>query len=72
MAFAVGNKLSLRATARPAVARRQVVVRAAAAAPANVPDMAKRNTMNLILLGGIGAPASAMLGAFAVFFVPKS
>ena len=32
--------------------------------------MNKRNIMNLILLGGIGAPATGMLGAYALFFVP--
>ena len=70
MALALGNKLSLRSAARPAVARRPVVVRAAAGAVSEVPDMNKRNIMNLILLGGIGAPATGMLGAYALFFVP--
>jgi cytochrome b6-f complex iron-sulfur subunit len=72
MALALGNKLSLRqAACRPSVARRPVMVRAAAVA-GEVPDMNKRNIMNLILLGGVGAPASGMLGAYALFFVPKS
>lgn len=72
MALALGNKLSLRTSARPAVARRPVVVRAAAGAVGEVPDMNKRNIMNLILLGGVAAPATGMLGAYALFFVPKS
>lgn len=72
MALALGNKVSLRAAGRPAVARRPVAVRAAAGAVSEVPDMNKRNVMNLILLGGVGAPASGMLGAYALFFVPKS
>lgn len=38
---------------------------------AQVPDMGKRNAMNLILLGGISLPAGAMLVPYALFFVPK-
>jgi cytochrome b6-f complex iron-sulfur subunit len=73
MAFAVGNKLSLRApAARPSVARRPVVAVRAAAVAGEVPDMNKRNIMNLILLGGVAVPATGMLGAYALFFVPKS
>lgn len=72
MALALGNKLSLR-TSRPAAAqRRTVTVRAAAASVSEVPDMNKRNIMNLILLGGVATPATGMLGAYALFFVPKS
>ncbi|KAI8467602.1 MAG: cytochrome b6-f complex iron-sulfur subunit, chloroplastic [Monoraphidium minutum] len=71
MALALRQNAALRA-GRPAVAsRRPVMVRAAAVA-GEVPDMNKRNIMNLILLGGVGAPATGMLGAFAYFFVPKS
>lgn len=29
-------------------------------------------TQNLILLGGVAVPATGMLGAYALFFVPKS
>ena len=36
-----------------------------------VPDMAKRNTMNLLLLGAVSLPAGSALGAFLYFFVPK-
>lgn len=33
--------------------------------------MNKRNIMNLLLLGAVGAPALGMAGPFALFFVPK-
>lgn len=42
----------------------------AAGAPAMVPDMDKRNTMNLLLLGAIGAPAASMAGSYLFFFFP--
>mmetsp|Transcript_11635 Transcript_11635/g.19949 ORF Transcript_11635/g.19949 Transcript_11635/m.19949 type:complete len:176 (-) Transcript_11635:90-617(-) len=35
-----------------------------------VPDMAKRNTMNLLLAGAVGMPATIGLGIYAGFFVP--
>eukprot|EP00182_Erythrolobus_australicus_P005834 CAMPEP_0185832606 /NCGR_PEP_ID=MMETSP1353-20130828/2179_1 /TAXON_ID=1077150 /ORGANISM="Erythrolobus australicus, Strain CCMP3124" /LENGTH=178 /DNA_ID=CAMNT_0028530799 /DNA_START=146 /DNA_END=682 /DNA_ORIENTATION=+ len=41
-----------------------------AAADAMVPDMAKRRTMNLLLAGAVGAPATIGLGLYAGFFVP--
>ena len=58
------------ASARPAAAKRTVsrVVRSAAAS-ADVPDMGKRNVMNL-LVGAIGLPATSLLGGYAYFFVP--
>merc|ERR1712113_216774 len=34
--------------------------------------MGKRNTMNLLLLGAVGAPASALAGGFVYFLVPPS
>lgn len=37
-----------------------------------VPDMDKRNVMNLVLLGGIGLPVGAMAVPFLAFFVPAS
>lgn len=46
------------------------VVRMTAATADEVPDMAKRNTMNLIVLGAVGAPATAILASYAYFFVP--
>jgi len=44
----------------------------AAAAGGYVPDMNRRNIMNLLLVGAAGLPAASMAGAFAYFFVPKS
>ncbi|XP_027340658.1 cytochrome b6-f complex iron-sulfur subunit, chloroplastic isoform X2 [Abrus precatorius] len=35
-----------------------------------VPDMGKRQTMNLLLLGAISLPTAAMLVPYASFFVP--
>jgi len=59
------------ASARPAAAKRTVsrVVRSAAAS-ADVPDMGKRNVMNLLLVGAIGLPATSLVGGYAYFFVP--
>ena len=54
-------------TARSAVARPCV---ASAAAAGDVPDMGKRSTMNLLLLGAIGLPGLPLAGGFAYFFVP--
>jgi|APGre2960657444_1045066.scaffolds.fasta_scaffold01117_2 hypothetical protein len=61
------NKPAARAPARSALARPCV---ASAAAAGNVPDMGKRNTMNLLLLGAIGLPGLPLAGGFAYFFVP--
>jgi len=36
------------------------------------PDMDKRNTMNLLLAGGVALPAVGMAGPFLAFFMPKS
>uniref|UniRef100_A0A7S0X8U5 plastoquinol--plastocyanin reductase n=1 Tax=Mantoniella antarctica TaxID=81844 RepID=A0A7S0X8U5_9CHLO len=57
------------ATAKPAA--RSVSVRAAAVS-GEVPDMGKRNVMNLLLVGAIGLPATSLIGGFAYFFVPPS
>ena len=54
------------ATAPKAVAR---TVKASAAS-GEVPDMGKRNVMNLLLVGAIGLPATSLVGGFAYFFVP--
>lgn len=54
------------------VSRRTVPVVRAASASAEVPDMNKRNTMNLILLGGISLPVGALAVPYALFFVPVS
>lgn len=47
-----------------------MVVRAASAT-SEVPDMNKRNIMNLVLLGGISLPVGSLALPYALFFVPK-
>ncbi|KAG2501434.1 hypothetical protein HYH03_001217 [Edaphochlamys debaryana] len=70
--------LSARRMAAPAKAqaprrsRVMPVVRAAAVPAGDVPDMNKRNIMNLILLGGAGLPISYLTYGYAAFFVPPS
>merc|ERR1712157_573417 len=62
---------------RCAVARTAKVGRAtglkvrAAGAGGFVPDMPRRNIMNLLLVAAAGLPATTMLGAYAFFFVPQ-
>lgn len=58
-----------RQNARPA--RAMPVVRAASVTAENVPDMGKRSTMNLLLLGAVGLPITSLAVPFALFFVPK-
>eukprot|EP00187_Rhodella_violacea_P013043 CAMPEP_0184710084 /NCGR_PEP_ID=MMETSP0314-20130426/1039_1 /TAXON_ID=38298 /ORGANISM="Rhodella maculata, Strain CCMP 736" /LENGTH=221 /DNA_ID=CAMNT_0027171871 /DNA_START=41 /DNA_END=706 /DNA_ORIENTATION=+ len=36
----------------------------------SIPDVAKRNTLNLMLVGAVGAPTLAVLGGYARFFIP--
>jgi Rieske Fe-S protein len=71
------------ASARPfsgaAVTCSAPVSTSAAAAPVRmaaeggmVPDMAKRNTMNLLLVGATTVAAGSMAVPFGLFFVPKS
>lgn len=43
-----------------------------AVAAEDVPDMNKRNIMNLLLVGAIGLPGTCLAGGFAYFFVPPS
>ncbi|CAD7703996.1 unnamed protein product [Ostreobium quekettii] len=43
----------------------------ASIAAADVPDMDKRNTMNLVLLGGATSVTLGLAGPFFYFFVPK-
>ena len=38
----------------------------------DVPDMGKRQLMNLLLVGAIGLPGLPLAGGFAYFFVPPS
>ena len=61
------QRTTSRPAARTAVARPCV---ASAAAAGDVPDMGKRSTMNLLLLGAIGLPGLPLAGGFAYFFVP--
>lgn len=35
-----------------------------------VPDMGKRQLMNLLLLGAVSLPSAIMLGPYTFFFVP--
>jgi len=37
-----------------------------------VPDMDKRNTMNLLLVGALSLPVGALVLPYALFFVPRS
>lgn len=53
----------------PAAARTRM---AATSADDMVPDMAKRNTLNLIVAGSVGAVSLGVLYPFTYFFVPKS
>lgn len=64
--------LKPRASAVGVAAPRRVapITRAATVAAEDVPDMAKRTTMNLLLLGAISAPVAFLGGPFLLFFVP--
>jgi len=64
-------RLPTRAVRASRPARVAPVVKAAAVS-ADVPDMNKRNIMNLVLLGGISLPVGALGIPYALFFVPKS
>jgi hypothetical protein len=66
-----GQVAGLRAAPRKAILTRPRLVTRASAIAGEVPDMNKRNIMNLLLLGAVGAPAVALAGPFAYFFVPK-
>lgn len=71
----------LAASVKPFVAQSSVVrqgrkaakvVSMAAVANDRVPDMGKRVTMNLLLLGAVALPTAGLLGPYAYFFVPPS
>ncbi|OSX79207.1 hypothetical protein BU14_0084s0022 [Porphyra umbilicalis] len=67
-----GTAVTCRApTARPTVAA-AAPMRMAAADGEMVPDMNKRNLMNLLLTGAAGSVALGALGPYAYFFVPES
>merc|ERR1719191_2229029 len=44
----------------------------AAAATGDIPDMNRRSTVNLLLLGAASLPVGALAVPYALFFVPKS
>lgn len=70
--MALASRVSASAPVRaPATraSRKAVVVRAASAA-AEAPDMNKRNTMNLILAGGIALPVGTIGYPYLAFFMP--
>lgn len=56
--------------ARRSTAHPRVAPIAAAGAPAYVPDMDKRNTMNLLLLGAVSLPVGYLAYGYAYLFVP--
>jgi cytochrome b6-f complex iron-sulfur subunit len=63
----------LRPAQAPVRAATRQVTRASSSAfaGAEVPDMNKRTTMNLLLVGALGLPITAMAGPFIYFFFPK-
>lgn len=67
-----GASLSPATTQRRAPCAAPRVRMAAAGADEMVPDMAKRNTMNVLLFGSASAVALGCLYPFSYFFVPKS
>jgi hypothetical protein len=68
MALALRSPATIAPRRAPAAAR--PVVKAAASVASEVPDMNKRNIMNLILLGGVSLPAAGLALPYAVFFYP--
>jgi len=62
--------LSRKSAVAPKAAARLNTV--ASGAVGEVPDMGKRNVMNLLLVGAIGLPATSLVGGYAYFFVPPS
>lgn len=68
-----GSRVALPQVARrsPVAAQRMVVRASSGTVLTEVPDANKRTVMNLLLVGALGLPGTAMLGSFAYFFVPK-
>lgn len=48
----------------------RITCQATSIADDRVPDMAKRETLNLLLLGALSLPTAAMLIPYATFFAP--
>lgn len=69
-----GKAVTPSASSASPVARKpsHAAPRMAAASDAEVPDMAKRTTMNILLGGTVGGVALGMLYPFTYFFVPRS
>ncbi len=65
----LGSRRAAAQAKASAPSRRRLVVRAAAVS-SEVPDMDKRNIMNLILAGGIALPAGSLALGYGAFFVP--
>lgn len=66
-----GNAVSPISTTPIVRHKRPTTRMAAASGDEFVPDMAKRNTMNILLAGSAGAVALGVLGPFTYFFVPS-
>ena len=60
------------AGAKPMRVAAKAAVTKAAGTPSMVPDMNKRNLMNLALVGALGLPGTSLIGGYAYFFVPPS
>ncbi|GHP03253.1 Cytochrome b6-f complex iron-sulfur subunit 1 [Pycnococcus provasolii] len=56
---------------KPTVTRRSVTTRAAAVS-GEVPSMEKRRIMNMLTVGAVGLPATAILGPYVYQFIPPS
>ena len=65
-------QLRLPSVASPRLPAQRRNVRAAAAVSGEVPDMNKRNIVNLLLLGAASLPIGGLALPYAVFFVPPS
>jgi len=70
--ISTSSRALVAAPQKATVSRRHVAVRAASGAPAYVPDMSRRSTVNLLLVGAIGLPGGLLAGGYAYFFVPPS
>merc|ERR1719379_2872506 len=67
------NTLSMRSPLHQSPASGQLRdMSARAAVVGEVPDMDKRNTMNLLLLGAASLPVGSLALPYAAFFIPKS
>ncbi|CAM6077190.1 unnamed protein product [Sphagnum tenellum] len=66
------EKLTATDAATAAAAAAAATVCQAAVAADRVPDMGKRNLMNLLLLGAISLPSAGLIGPYLYFFVPPS